>query len=151
VRDSGPQIPRQRFTLLYDESCELCRRCRHWLSSQPTHVDLTFLACGAPEAVERYGDLPWYKIELMLVAEDGRAWIGASAFVMSLWATVRYRPASYRLQGTHFAPLAERFFHALSANRGVVSGMLSSHQCSDGSCTSNISTSTSTSSGTTHS
>ncbi len=126
--------PPDRLTVVYDDTCELCRRCRHWLARQPCHVTIDFLAASTPEAYERYGATPWYRTELLVLDDAGRGWVGADAFLMCLWATRRWRPMSFRLRGGAFAPLAERFFHAVSANRSVVSGMLSSHRCEDGTC-----------------
>jgi len=123
-----------RLTVIYDEKCELCRRCRHWLATQPSHIDLRFLACSDPQVLELYGDLPWFRIELMVVTDAGQAWVGTEAFLMCLWATRRWRNTSFRLRGTAFAPLAERFFHAISDNRATISAMLDPHLCSDGSC-----------------
>ncbi len=123
-----------RLTVIYDEKCELCRRCRHWLASQATYIDMQFYACGDPRVSELYGDYPWYRIELMVVSDGGQAWIGPEAFLMCLWATRRWRAMSFRLRGTALAPLVERFFHALSDNRATISGMLRSHDCEGGSC-----------------
>lgn len=123
-----------QLTVVYDEECELCRRCRHWLSQQPTYLPLSFLAAGSPDGERLYSGLPWYRSELMIVANTGHAWVGTAAFIVSLWATRRYRPMSYRLRGRAFAPLAESFFHALSSNRAFVSEMLTRHDCDDGSC-----------------
>lgn len=123
-----------RLTVIYDEQCELCRRCRHWLSVQPTHIELQFLACGDPRVTEIYQDLPYFRTELMVVTDIGQAWVGPEAFLMCLWATRRWRAMSFRLNGTAFAPLAERFFHALSDNRATVSGMLRSHNCDGETC-----------------
>ena len=127
--------PPRRLTVVYDDTCELCCRCRHWLATQPTLVELRFLASSHPDAVATYGHLPWYRIELMVVTDSGRAWIGPEAFIMCLWATRRWRHTSYRLNGPAFAPLVTRFFHGLSANRSVVSGMLTPHRCESETCT----------------
>lgn len=127
--------PPRRLTLVYDDTCELCRRCRHWLADQPTHVELRFLPSSDPEIYDLYGELPWYKIELMVVTDTGIAWVGPQAFIMCLWATVRWRSTSYTLNSRALAPLAERFFHTVSANRSVVSGMLTPHRCESGTCT----------------
>lgn len=128
--------PPTRLTVVYDDNCELCRRCRHWLGTQPTLVEFRFLAASDPEIADLYGHLPWYRIELMVVADTGVAWVGPEAFVMCLWATRRYRSMSYRLSGRALRPLAEKFFHTLSANRSVVSGMLTPHRCESDRCTS---------------
>lgn len=106
------------LTVLYDEQCALCRRCRTWLEQQPTFVPVFFLAAGSTEARTRYSQLPWLGADLVVVSDDGDAWVGAAAFLLCLWATERYRSWSYRLSGHTLAPLAERFFHAVSKQRG---------------------------------
>lgn len=127
--------PPARLTVIYDDHCELCRRCRHWLATQHTLVDLRFLAASDAEVSQLYGHLPWYRIELMVVTDTGVAWVGPEAFVMCLWATRRWRSASYRISGRAFRPVAEKFFHTLSSNRSVVSGMLTPHRCESDTCT----------------
>ena len=123
-----------RLTVIYDERCELCRRCRHWLALQPAHVDLRFLACGDPRVEELYGDLPWFRSDLMVVSDIGQAWVGPEAFLMCLWATRRWRAWSFRLRGSAFAPFSERFFHALSDKRASISALLDPHTCESGTC-----------------
>jgi predicted DCC family thiol-disulfide oxidoreductase YuxK len=125
----------QRLTVLYDEHCELCRRCRHWLEGQRTFVPLDFLASGSPAARARYGNVPWLGAELVVVDDErGDVWAGPAAFLMCLWATRAYRLWSYRLSGKTFAPLAERFFHLVSDNRGRLGRIVGSPDCADGRC-----------------
>lgn len=126
--------PPQRYTVVYDDQCELCRRCRHWLATQPTLVELRFLSTSEAAAEQRYGHLPFYRVELMVISDEGHAWIGPEAFIMCLWATRRWRGLSYKISGPTFGSLAERFFHALSSKRSVVSGMLAPHRCETGTC-----------------
>lgn len=95
---------------------------------------MQFLASSDPEVYDRYGDLPWYRIELMVISDDGMAWIGPKAFIMCLWATVRFHHMAHRLSGRSLAPLAERFFHTVSSNRSVVSGMLKPTRCTEETC-----------------
>lgn len=128
-----PTEPATRLTVVYDEDCELCRRCRQWLSTEPAHVRLEFLAAGSSAAKRRYGKLSWYPSELMVVADDGRAWVGPAAFLMCLWATVRWRLMSRRLRGRALGPLVEHFFQNLSANRRTIGGLFRSQRC-DGEC-----------------
>ena len=123
----------RRLVVVYDETCELCRRCHDWLAQQPTYVPLDFLAAGSAQARARYGGLPWLGSELVVVDEEGAAWVGPAAFVMCLWATRQWREWSYRLSGGALAPLAQRFFHHLTARRGAISGMLRESPCR-GSC-----------------
>ncbi len=124
----------QSITVVYDEHCVLCRRCRHWLELQRTHVPIEFLAAGSPAARSLYGDLPWLGEDLVVVSDSGDAWVGPAAFLMCLWATVEYRPWSYRLSGKTLSPLAERFFHMVSKQRGFIGRNINDVECDDGSC-----------------
>jgi len=120
--------------VLYDEQCALCRRCRHWLESQPTHVPLTFLAAGSQLAREQYHDVPWLGADLVVIDDHGDVWAGAAAFLLCLWATVQYRVWAYRLSGRALAPLAETFFHFISSNRRTIGRVVGSRDCPDGRC-----------------
>lgn len=130
VAPTAPCRTRHRFTVVYDEHCELCRRARDWLSVQPTYVELELLAAGSDEAHERFGSLPWLGEELVIVDGDGNVWIGPAAFLVALWSTRQYRHWAYRLSGPAFAPMAERFFHLVSTKRRRLGGMLASPECS---------------------
>ena len=112
------------LTVLYDERCALCRRCRDWLLTQPCLVPVELLAAGSAEARARFGGLPWLGRELIAVDDQGRAWVGPAAFLTCLWATVRYRRWAYRLSTPKLAPLAERFFMMVSRRRDRWSGRL---------------------------
>lgn len=118
----GP--PPSRLTIVYDEQCALCRRCRDWLLSQPCLVPVELLPAGSDEAYERYGTLPWFGIELAVIDEVGRAWIGPAAFLICMWATARYRAWSYRLSSPKLAPMAERFFMMISKRRDRISAWM---------------------------
>ncbi len=107
----------ERLTVLYDEHCAICRRCRDWLAGQRTHVELELLAAGSPAAKQRYGSVPWLGQELVVVNDLGSVWMGPAAFITCLWATVRYREWSYRLSGPTLAPMAEGFFRAITKRR----------------------------------
>lgn len=124
-----------QLTVVYDETCELCRRCRDWLASQPTRVPLVMVAAGSPEAAERFAGVPWLGTELVVAADDGRAWVGPAAFVMCLWATTRHGQWAARLSGPALAPTAERVLAALSTNRGRVSALLHPRECDARTCT----------------
>jgi predicted DCC family thiol-disulfide oxidoreductase YuxK len=117
------------LTVVYDAGCELCRRCRDWLATQPTFVPVRLV----PAHDASVAGLPVGE-ELVVLADTGEAWVGPQAFVMCLWATREYRSWSYRLSGPAFAPLARRFFTAVSQRRGTLSALLSGAECADGSC-----------------
>ena len=116
--------PPESLTVLYDERCGFCRRCRDWLVTQPCLVQVELLAAGSSAARERYGRLPWLGKELVVIDERGQAWIGPAAFLTCLWATVRYRPWAYRLAGPRLTPMTERFFLFVTKRRGRLSGWL---------------------------
>jgi predicted DCC family thiol-disulfide oxidoreductase YuxK len=106
------------LTVIYDESCALCRRCRDWLLTQPCRVPVELIPAGDPASAERFPELTsWLGRDLVVVDERGRAWTGPAAFLTCLWATARYRPWAYRLAGPRLAPLAERFFLLVTRKR----------------------------------
>jgi predicted DCC family thiol-disulfide oxidoreductase YuxK len=122
------------MTVLYDQACALCLRCRAWLEGQEQIVPLDFIASQSREAHERYGAVPWLGEELVVVSDEGEVWAGPAAFLMCLWALSRWREWSWRLSAPELAPLAERFFHALSSRRGKIAAMLREAPCQDGAC-----------------
>lgn len=128
---AGLSDPPMALTVLYDESCPLCLRARDWLRTQPLHLPMELLPAGSPEAGRRYGRLPWRGQELVVVAPDGRVWVGPPAFLMCLWATRRYRPWAYRLNSPMLAPLARRFFTGLSARRSTIGALVGPPPCRD--------------------
>ncbi len=127
-----PRSPRA-LTILFDPSCALCQRSRAWMLRQRSYVQLTFVACSGAEARARYGDIPWLGDELVVVADTGEVWAGPAAFLTCLWALVEWREWSYRLSGGAFAPLAERFFRALSSRRRSLAAFFD-HECAGGTC-----------------
>jgi predicted DCC family thiol-disulfide oxidoreductase YuxK len=124
----------KRLTVLYDAGCPLCVRSRAWMETQPAYVELEFLACQSPAAIERYGEVPWLGAELVVVSDAGEVWAGPLAFIVALWALEGYREWSYRLSGESFSTMAERFFTALSHKRRWVAGWLSHPECNGDRC-----------------
>jgi predicted DCC family thiol-disulfide oxidoreductase YuxK len=122
-----------RLTVVYDPDGAFCAWCRAWLEHQPLLVPVRFSPVGGPEAVARLGVLGT-GAELVVVAEDGRAWTGAAAFVMCLWATARHRDLASALRLPVARMGAEAFFHAVSAHHGVLDRLLdrtpTAHACS---------------------
>lgn len=121
---TDPHSP-TRLTVLYDERCGFCLRCRDWLLSQPCLVEVELLPSGSEEARARYGKLPWLGRELVVVDETGRGWIGPAAFITCLWATARYRPWAYVLSHPRLTPMADRFFLFVSKRRDKLSAWFS--------------------------
>lgn len=118
-----------RLTVLYDERCGFCLRCRDWLLGQACLLPVDLLPAGSTVARERYGALPWLGNELIVIDDRGRAWLGAAAFVMCLWATARYRAWAYRLARPAFAHHTERFFRFVSKRRDRWSRWFEGDEC----------------------
>jgi predicted DCC family thiol-disulfide oxidoreductase YuxK len=125
----------QRLTVLYDATCALCVRCRDFLAASASYVPLELLAAQSAAARERYGAVPWLGEELVVVSDEGDVWAGPAAFLVCLWALRDYRTWSFRLGGSTLAPLAERFFVAISSNRRKLAAFVSESRCEGGACT----------------
>jgi len=114
------------LTVLYDAQCGLCQRARAWLAAQPAYVQLEFLPAGSPAARERYPrlDVAATLGELHVVADDGRVWSGARAWVMCLWALRETRSLSLRLAGPRRMAVAQSIVARLSERRYTLSEIL---------------------------
>ncbi len=123
-----------KVTLLYDPECSLCLRCRHWMAAQQSLVELEFLPANSHEAKTRFGQVPWLDEDIVVVANTGEVWAGSAAFIVALWALRDWRHWSYRLTGSVFSPLAERFFLQVSKNRHWLGALLAHDDCGDGHC-----------------
>ena len=126
----------KRLTVLYDEHCPLCVRCADWMWAQAQLVPLEIMPAHSEQARTRFKGLPWLGYELCVVSDEGDAWVGPAAFLMCLWALADYREWAYRLSGDTFAPLAERFFRALSRRRSSIAALFrfGEPDCANGTC-----------------
>ena len=108
----------RNLTVLYDERCALCRRCRDWLLTQPCLLPVGLVPAGSVAGEARYASVePWLGKELVVMDDAGRSWVGPAAFLTCLWATARYRSASYTLSRPGLSQCAERFFMFVSKRR----------------------------------
>jgi predicted DCC family thiol-disulfide oxidoreductase YuxK len=124
----------RELTVLYDASCALCVRCRYWMSQRRALVPLRFVPCDREEARQQYGTIPWLGEELVVVSDEGEVWAGPAAFLVCLWALEDWREWSDTLSGSAFAPLAERFFRAVSSRRRTIAALLRPDPCEGGTC-----------------
>ena len=122
-----------RLVILYDASCPFCIWCREWMQGQPAFVTLDFLDCRSPSALARYGAIPVLRSELCVVSDAGEVWWGPAAFLMCLWALVRWREMACGLSGT-LSPLARLFFRVLSAERHRLARWFGHSSCTAGAC-----------------
>jgi predicted DCC family thiol-disulfide oxidoreductase YuxK len=123
-----------QLAILYDADCALCVGARAWLERQPRFVPLEFVAATSVEAARRFGGVPVVGRELVVVADDGRVWIGPSAFVMCLWSLRASRGWALRLAHPALAPIARRFFPLLSDRRRARAAWLGHRSCAHGRC-----------------
>lgn len=114
------------LTVFYDARCGLCARFRAWLEAEPRWVAVEFLAYDSPEATRRFpGLLAMGAAEdVVVLADDGRWWQGAGAWITCLWTTRDYRAWSFRLAAPVFHPLVRKAVHLVSQNRLALSGLL---------------------------
>jgi predicted DCC family thiol-disulfide oxidoreductase YuxK len=124
-----------RLTVLYDGDCPICNRARAWLEREPKYVPLELLDARGPEAARRYQGITAKGTELVVVADDGRVWIGPGAFLMCLWALREWREWSLRLGSPLLAPAARAAFRTLSAGRFRLAALLDYSDCARGQCT----------------
>lgn len=123
-----------RLTVLYDERCVLCMRCRDWMLSQDMLVPIEFVGAHSLRAAQLYGAIPWLGDELVVVGDGGEVWAGPAAFLVCLWALADYREWSYRLAGDTFSKVAVKFFATLSKKRKWIAQWLDHPGCTDDRC-----------------
>lgn len=117
----------QRLTVLYDDSCEFCRRCRRWLESQAKYVRVDFLPLQAEETVARYPELAEEILALrfIVVTDQGDVYFDSDARLLCLWATYEYRLLAMSASGPLLRQVADSLFELVSRNRGTISRWLS--------------------------
>ena len=116
----------KRLYVLYDPKCELCRRCRGWLSREAAFVPLVFLPLNAPEVPCRFPGIERLhpEKEIVVISDAGDVWQGGAAWVMCLWALREYREWSQRLAHPLLLPWARRSCELVSENRHRISRWL---------------------------
>lgn len=115
-----------RMTVVYDETCEFCVRCRWWLARQPSYVDLDFMPRMRPDLHQRFPglQLPHGPAELLVITDQGDVYTDAHAWIMCLWALVEYREWAERLSTPALLPFAGAFFKQVSKRRHWLSALL---------------------------
>jgi predicted DCC family thiol-disulfide oxidoreductase YuxK len=71
------------LTVLYDESCGICRTARRFLDSRAQLVPLEFVAAGSDEARRRYPTLDHAQTlkEITVIGDDGAIYVDDSAWL----------------------------------------------------------------------
>ncbi|MFZ5475440.1 MAG: thiol-disulfide oxidoreductase DCC family protein [Myxococcota bacterium] len=117
-----------KLTVLYDAECGFCCRCAKWLLTQRRHVRIECLPNGSPYVQELFPGLRKLpKAELTVIDDQGGVYLGANAWLMSLWALTEYRTWARRLASPTLKPMAREAFELVSSNRRSLSTLLSLH------------------------
>lgn len=128
---SAPSAP-QSLTVVYDDRCQLCQRCRAWLEGSAQLVPIGFVASSDRAGVQALGINPAILPvgdELIVIGHVAKGqpepiWVGPDAFITCLWALADHRQLAARLQKPSMRPVAKTAFHALSRSRGPISGVM---------------------------
>lgn len=113
----------RKLCVLYDSSCEFCKRCRRWLEDQPKYLELEFLAADSAQIPRRFPELvgSMSPKALIVISNEGAVYRGAHAWIMCLYALEDYREWSCRLARPLLLPWAREFFELISSSRGTLS------------------------------
>ena len=105
--------------ILFDASCNFCRRCKLWLQSQRQIIPLLFIEAGSDEAKSLFPllDHSKTKSELTVVSDSGAIYHDAKAWLICLWALEEYRGWARTLASPQLMPTAKRFITMISDNR----------------------------------
>jgi predicted DCC family thiol-disulfide oxidoreductase YuxK len=111
------------LTILYDPDCGLCRRVHGWLAEQPKFVELNLLPIKTDAARRRFPDLnhDLTAEDLTVISDKGAVYFGPKAWLMVLWALVRYRDWSYRLASPELLPTTKRVVSLITQSRYQIS------------------------------
>jgi predicted DCC family thiol-disulfide oxidoreductase YuxK len=112
--------------IFYDDRCGLCSRFRHWMQGQPAWVRLEFVPYNSAEAHRLCPGIESMRAdeEIVVMADDGRLWQGAGAWITCLWALYEYREWSARLANPVWHGMMRRVVHWISGHRIGLSRLL---------------------------
>jgi len=120
--------PVRALTLLHAPGWPLSSRGRRWLARERAFVRLDVVVPGSLEAAKRFPGLAALSPsagpgdDLIAIADDGRVWRGASAWVMTLWALVAHRRTAARLVRERRMGDARAVVEAHAHGRGADAG-----------------------------
>ncbi len=115
-----------KITVFYDPECGVCRSFRLWLKSQSLWLTVDFIGYDTPEAEAAFPGIRGMNpgADVIVLADTGQWWQGADAWLTCLWATVEYRPWSFRLSAPIFRPVLMQVVHLISTNRMRISKLM---------------------------
>lgn len=116
----------KRLYVLYDGACGVCCRAVARLAWEPSYIELRFAPAGSMVAQERFAQALAGETgrQVVVVADTGEVYRGASAWIMVLYALKRWRPLAMRLAAPGWRPWVERAIDFIGRNRYVMSAAL---------------------------
>jgi predicted DCC family thiol-disulfide oxidoreductase YuxK len=121
----------EKLYVLYDPTCEICRRLKDWILVQRSWIGIAVLEAGSEKAKRLFPGLEQIAThdDLAVVldngSDEGAVYLNDRAWIMVLYAMVEYREWAARLTHPLLMPLARQAFAALSKNRHFLSSFLS--------------------------
>ncbi len=120
------------LTVLFDGRCSVCVASARFLLRADQAVPIVTLDAHSPAARERFPALRSYLgRELVVVADDGAAWVGPAAFLVCFWALRRWRLLVRVLSGDLLLPWTLAGLRAVGANRGRLGFVAGFGACDD--------------------
>jgi predicted DCC family thiol-disulfide oxidoreductase YuxK len=114
------------ISVFYDARCGLCDGVRRRFAREPVFVPLHFVPYDSALARTLFpGITDWQPDrEILALTDEGDLYRGDGAWILCLWATVRYREWSLRLANPALRPLTGSICGLISRHRGRLSELL---------------------------
>jgi predicted DCC family thiol-disulfide oxidoreductase YuxK len=114
------------ITVFYDARCGLCTTVKAWLEREPKYVKLFFVPYDSEHARVLFPKIAdWHpEQEILVLSDEGGLYRGDGAWIMCLWATVRYREWSLRMAKPGLRFYAEKLCRLISRHRRSLSRVI---------------------------
>lgn len=112
--------------MFYDPHCGLCTEVKTLLGRERCFVPLHFVAYDSRLAREMFPGIEDFRPgeEILVLSDEGGIYRGGDAWIICLWATVRFRAWSLRLARPGLRGLAARIGQYVSRYRFNLSTLL---------------------------
>ncbi len=116
----------KRLYVLYDGACGVCCRAVARLAWEPAYIELRFAPAGSEVARAKFGEALRGETgrQVVVIADSGEVYRGASAWIMVLYALRRWRPLAMRLATPTWRPWVERAIDFIGRHRQGMSRMI---------------------------
>lgn len=119
---TNPHSRADRYTVIYDGECGICRRSVELLRDWDAHDRLRLLPFQAPGVMDRYPELSEreFREAVQVIAPDGRHWSGADAVEHALAQTPRGRRFTWLFKLPFARPIARRVYRWVARHRPML-------------------------------